>query len=99
MAHGGHAAAAGLKIEPQQIEGFRAAFCEVAAGQIPQQQRVAELLIDIESPLSAFTLATVRNSSGSPPSATAIQGPCCVRPACGWPARRSRWAAAGIIWR
>ena len=60
VAHGGHAAAAGLKIEPHQIEGFRAAFCEVAASQISEQQRVAELLIDVEAPLSAFTLTTVR---------------------------------------
>jgi single-stranded-DNA-specific exonuclease len=60
MAHGGHAAAAGLKIEPHQLDGFRAAFCDVAASQIPHQQRVAELLIDVEAPLSAFTLATVR---------------------------------------
>ena len=31
LAHGGHAAAAGLKIEEHQLAGFRAAFCEVAA--------------------------------------------------------------------
>ena len=52
VAHGGHAAAAGLKIEPHQIEGFRAAFCDVAASQISEQQRVAELLINVEAPLS-----------------------------------------------
>ncbi len=31
LAHGGHAAAAGLKIEEHQLNGFRGAFCEVAA--------------------------------------------------------------------
>lgn len=60
IAHGGHAAAAGLKIEEHQIEGFRGAFCEVAATRISHEQRVAELFIDVEAPLSAFTLATVQ---------------------------------------
>ncbi len=56
LAHGGHAAAAGLKIDEQQIDAFRTAFCEVAAAEISQQQRVADLLIDAEFPFSAFTL-------------------------------------------
>jgi single-stranded-DNA-specific exonuclease len=61
VSHGGHAAAAGLKIAEDQIDGFRAAFCEVAAEQISEQHRVAELLIDAEAPLSALTLDTVRH--------------------------------------
>ena len=60
LGYGGHAAAAGLKIEESKLEGFRAAFCEVAATEISQQQRVAELRIDAEAPLSAFTYETVR---------------------------------------
>lgn len=60
MTHGGHAAAAGLKIEENQIEGFRGAFCEVAATRISLEQRVAELFVDVEAPLSAFTLSTVQ---------------------------------------
>jgi len=60
LAHGGHAAAAGLKIEEHQLDGFRGAFCEVAASQISQAQRVAELFVDVEAPLSAFTLQTVQ---------------------------------------
>jgi single-stranded-DNA-specific exonuclease len=59
LAHGGHAAAAGLRINEEQIEAFRTAFCEVAATEISQQQRVADLLIDAEFPLSAFTAKTV----------------------------------------
>jgi single-stranded-DNA-specific exonuclease len=58
--HGGHAAAAGLKIDEKQLEGFRGAFCDVAASRISQEQRVAELFIDVEAPLNAFTLQTVR---------------------------------------
>ena len=59
LSHGGHAAAAGLRIEESKLDGFRAAFCEVAATEISHQQRVADLLIDAEAPLSAFTLQAV----------------------------------------
>jgi len=59
LAHGGHAAAAGLRIDEERIDAFRTAFCEVAAAEINQQQRVADLLIDAEFPLSAFTAKTV----------------------------------------
>jgi single-stranded-DNA-specific exonuclease len=60
VAHGGHAAAAGLKIEEHQIDGFRGAFCETAATRISLEQRVAEIFVDVEAPLSAFTLQTVQ---------------------------------------
>jgi len=60
LAHGGHASAAGLKIEERQLAGFRAAFCELAEGRIPLDQRTAEIFIDVEAPLSAFTLEVVR---------------------------------------
>lgn len=57
--HGGHAAAAGLRIEETQLEAFRIDFCAYA-----QQQREAadggpELLIDAETPLAALTHETV----------------------------------------
>ncbi len=61
LAHGGHAAAAGLKIEEHQQAGFRAAFCELADARIPHDQRVAEIFIDVEAPLSAFTLEAARH--------------------------------------
>jgi single-stranded-DNA-specific exonuclease len=60
LAHGGHVAAAGLKIDESQLDGFRGAFCEVAATRISLEQRVAELFVDAEAPLSAFTLQTVQ---------------------------------------
>jgi len=60
LTYGGHAAAAGLKIEEQQLAGFRGAFCDVAATRISPQQRVAELFVDVEAPLSAFTLQAVQ---------------------------------------
>jgi single-stranded-DNA-specific exonuclease len=56
LSHGGHAAAAGLRIEQANLEAFRAAFCEQAAAEIGPENRVAELWIDAEAPLSEFTL-------------------------------------------
>ncbi len=60
LSHGGHAAAAGLTIEPERLEAFRNDFCEVAAGQIADEGRVPELLIDAEAPLSVFNERIVR---------------------------------------
>jgi single-stranded-DNA-specific exonuclease len=58
IGYGGHAAAAGLRIEPDRIDGFRADFFEYAAEHISEEERTAELIIDAEAPLSAFTLRT-----------------------------------------
>ncbi len=60
VSHGGHAAAAGLKIAENRIDAFREAFCEVAESEITEEQRIGELRIDAEAPLSAFTLQAVR---------------------------------------
>jgi single-stranded-DNA-specific exonuclease len=55
VTYGGHAAAAGLRIEESQVQGFRAEFCEHVATRLSSQDRVAELWIDGEAPLSALT--------------------------------------------
>ncbi len=60
LSHGGHAAAAGLKIADGSIEPFRAEFCEHAAAVIPPEMRLAELHIDAETPLASLTLNTVK---------------------------------------
>ncbi|NLX98286.1 MAG: single-stranded-DNA-specific exonuclease RecJ [Rhodopirellula sp.] len=59
ISHGGHAAAAGLRIEESKLDEFRSDFCEHAAGAIGEEERTAELMIDAEAPLSALTLRTV----------------------------------------
>lgn len=56
---GGHAAAAGLRIDEPHIDRFRAHFCDQIAERFSEEKRVAELLIDTEAPLSAMTLRTV----------------------------------------
>lgn len=53
---GGHAQAAGLKVEDSAIEAFRAAFCEAAQLATAGGPREAELQIDAETPLAALTL-------------------------------------------
>lgn len=60
VGHGGHAAAAGLKIEERMVERFRADFCEYAATEISSGRAVAELPIDAEVPLSMLTLDAIQ---------------------------------------
>ena len=56
VGHGGHAAAAGLKIEERKLDDFRADFCEYVATELRSASRTAELMIDAEVPISALTL-------------------------------------------
>src|SRR5262249_17918542 len=58
--HGGHAAAAGLKVEETRLNAFRAAFCEYVAAEVAPEDRVAEILIDAEAPFGQLTLQTVK---------------------------------------
>jgi single-stranded-DNA-specific exonuclease len=57
---GGHAAAAGLRIEEPQIEAFRHAFCEYAASEIAVEGKIPEVRIDAEGPFSQLTSQTVK---------------------------------------
>ena len=50
VGYGGHAAAAGLKIEESHIDAFRAEFCEHVAREVSEAKRVAEIRIDAEAP-------------------------------------------------
>ena len=60
VAHGGHAAAAGLKVEESKVDGFRAAFCDHVASVVSEESRIAEVRIDAEAPFGQLTLQTVR---------------------------------------
>jgi single-stranded-DNA-specific exonuclease len=59
LKHGGHAQAAGLKIEERQLDAFRNEFFEHVAGEVCAANRVAEISIDAEAPFSQLTLQTV----------------------------------------
>jgi single-stranded-DNA-specific exonuclease len=60
VSFGGHACAAGLKIDEAHIDAFRAAFCEHAADESSGAERVGEIRIDAEGPFCQLTLETVR---------------------------------------
>jgi single-stranded-DNA-specific exonuclease len=53
--YGGHAAAAGLKIRPENLARFREAFCEHAAAKLLPQDLLEYLRIDAEVPLGDVT--------------------------------------------
>lgn len=56
---GGHAAAAGLKIEESNLAAFRQAFIEQVEIHLSSGVMEGELLVDIEAPLSQLTLNMV----------------------------------------
>lgn len=59
LGFGGHAAAAGLKIVPGQIDAFRESFCEQVIAQASVQDFVLDLEIDAEALLGSLTLSTM----------------------------------------
>jgi len=56
---GGHAAAAGLRIEDSRIEAFREQFIAEVAARLPESLRQAQITIDGEATLAGLTLDTV----------------------------------------
>ena len=60
VSYGGHAQAAGLKIEESKLDVFRAGFCEYVASEMSEEDRVPELHIDAEATLGQMTLDTLR---------------------------------------
>ncbi len=56
VGHGGHAAAAGFKVMPAQINAFRDRFCAQIASHFPDGIPVPVLTLDAETPLSVFTV-------------------------------------------
>jgi single-stranded-DNA-specific exonuclease len=60
VGYGGHACAAGLKVEESRIDAFRAAFCDYAASESNGGSKTGEIRIDAEGPFCQLTLETVR---------------------------------------
>jgi single-stranded-DNA-specific exonuclease len=56
---GGHAAAAGLRVEDGRIDEFRAAFVAEVAARMPPELRRAQLSLDGETTLAGLTLHAV----------------------------------------
>ncbi len=59
IGHGGHAAAAGFRLLPENVSAFRKRFCEYVAGQYPRGAVAPELILDAETSLAALTLGLV----------------------------------------
>ena len=55
---GGHAAAAGLRIEDNRIDDFRHAFLAAVAERMPEELRQAQVTIDGEATIASLTLDT-----------------------------------------
>ena len=60
VGYGGHAAAAGMRIDESRVDAFRAAFCEYAASESSGGTKVGEVRIDAEGPFCQLTTQTVR---------------------------------------
>jgi single-stranded-DNA-specific exonuclease len=60
IAHGGHAQAAGLRIEEARLAAFRSEFCEYVASETTAGDRIAEVQIDAETLFSQMTLDTLQ---------------------------------------
>lgn len=56
---GGHAAAAGLRIDEAHIGDFRKRFCERVREQVSPAERVAEINVDAETTLPQLTIKSV----------------------------------------
>jgi single-stranded-DNA-specific exonuclease len=59
LSHGGHATAAGFRINANYVDTFRDRFCAVAADHFGAQPPEPKLTLDAEVPLSALTVKLV----------------------------------------
>jgi single-stranded-DNA-specific exonuclease len=59
--HGGHAAAAGIKIAPDRIDAFRECFNAYVAAHFPGGPPAPRLTLDAEVPLSALTFGLLKD--------------------------------------
>jgi single-stranded-DNA-specific exonuclease len=60
ITHGGHAAAAGFTVVPENIDALRDAFAAYAFQHFEKKPHIPELIIEAELPLSALTTGFVR---------------------------------------
>lgn len=82
VAHGGHAAAAGLKIDEANLERFRNDFCDYVAAEIRPEQCEGLLEIDAEVPLSVLVLEAVQQLEQLAPFGSGNPRPCLCATGC-----------------
>ncbi|HZY87983.1 MAG TPA: single-stranded-DNA-specific exonuclease RecJ, partial [Gemmataceae bacterium] len=61
LSHGGHAAAAGFRLRPENIDAFRERLCAYASAHFPAGLPVPSLVLDAEAPLSALTQGLLKD--------------------------------------
>jgi single-stranded-DNA-specific exonuclease len=61
VGHGGHAAAAGFRLYPHNVDAFRERFCACVAQHFPTGTPTPELVLDAEAPLSALTVGLLKD--------------------------------------
>jgi single-stranded-DNA-specific exonuclease len=61
LGHGGHAAAAGFRIRPENIDAFRDKLCAHTAAHFPGGLPEPSLVLDAEAPLSALTQGLLKD--------------------------------------
>ena len=85
VSHGGHEAAAGLTIDEKNVDAFRIDFCAYAEQAIAEEDRVAELFVDAETPFAALTHQTVQQIESLAPFGNGNRRPmlCTTRRAAG----------------
>jgi single-stranded-DNA-specific exonuclease len=59
VGHGGHAAAAGVRIQADKVDDFRRAFCRRVGELVDIKTALPEVLIDAEAPFSQLTTRVV----------------------------------------
>ena len=81
VAHGGHAAAAGLTIEPERFPAFQKAFGKYVEDTLPADARVPELVLDAEIDLRALDVGVAVGlerlepfGAGNPEPVLALRG-------------------------
>jgi single-stranded-DNA-specific exonuclease len=61
LSHGGHHAAAGFRILPENIDAFREKLCQYTAAQYPGGTPAPSLVLDAEVPLGVLTFGLLRD--------------------------------------
>jgi single-stranded-DNA-specific exonuclease len=59
ISHGGHEMAAGLRLHPQKLADFRAAFAAHAISVVTPEMLIPQLSLEAEAPLKQITTATI----------------------------------------
>lgn len=75
ISHGGHKAAAGFRIEAEQIDEFRTEFCRYVERRFPSGPPAPSLIIDAEIPLAALTVGLVKELDKLEPYGSANRKP------------------------